>query len=217
VLQARTSTNATSSSAGTWSAYSSYPGTVCEDDAAGSSIRQCANGTDSGATWTAWTPVASCTSDFTGSSRRECRRTAPYSSCAGTWSNSQCANVDTMTLPYCQSSVGAWADVGSCTAAAQDASGAEIECQTVVVNGSKLQFLPKAYVTTYSGPPRPLAMPPRRPCRPRPMWSAPVHPRPPRTVPAAPRSGPVKSIPRAQADWSPMLPARPMSPPAPTR
>ena len=160
VLQARTSTNATSSSAGTWSAYSSYPGTVCEDDAAGSSIRQCANGTvthrrtstDSGATWTAWTPVASCTSDFTGSSRRECRRTAPYSSCAGTWSNSQCANVDTMTLPYCQSSVGAWADVGSCTAAAQDASGAEIECQTVVVNGSKLQFLPKAYVTTYSGP-----------------------------------------------------------------
>lgn len=160
VLEARTSSNATSSSAGSWSGYSSYAGTVCEDDAAGSSIRQCRNGTvtatrtssDSGASFGSWTATGSCTADFTSTSRRECRRTAPYSSCAGTWSNSLCANTDTTTLPYCRSSAGAWADVASCTPAAQDAGGAEIECQTVNVNGTKLQYQTKAYTTVYSGP-----------------------------------------------------------------
>ena len=160
VLEARTSSN----SGGSWGAYSSAnsspSATVCEDDAEGTAMRQCRNGTvthtrtsaNSGATWSGWSATGSCTPDFSGGSRRECRRTAPYSTCSGTWSNSQCTNADTYALPYCRSSAGAWGDVGSCTAAPQDATGAQIECQTTTVNGTKLQYVPKAYTTVYSGP-----------------------------------------------------------------
>ncbi|MCF8197248.1 MAG: hypothetical protein K9J42_00660 [Sulfuritalea sp.] len=151
-LQARTSTN----SGGSWTGWSDYPSTTCEDDAEGSSQRECRYGTvthrrksSSGGSWYS---TSSCSFDNSGGSRYECRRVSSNLNCVGTWSDSQCTNTDPSTEPLCRSSAGAWSNVASCTAAAQNASGVATECQTVTTPGFKLQVGEKVTSRDYTGP-----------------------------------------------------------------
>ncbi len=83
---------------------------------------------NSGSTWTGWTPVASCTWDNNGSSRRRCRYSATWSA----WTNAATCTVNNSTGTSngttwtgngiaCQyTSWSAFADTPSCTAQAQD-------------------------------------------------------------------------------------------------
>lgn len=157
-------TRTSSDGGGSWGSWAANPTDTCESDNAGNGRRQCtggtvsalrttSNGNSSNPTWTAWTAASSCSEDSSGDNRRECRYVAAISyTCSGSWSNGQCTNTDPGTLPVCQSSADAWADVGSCTPAAQDGSGVATECQEIAVTGSKTQSLTTITHKDYPGP-----------------------------------------------------------------
>jgi len=157
-VETRTSNNSGSS----WTSWSTNPTPVCESDNVGTGRRQCqggnitayrsiSDGDTATPTYGPWTATSSCNEDSNGG--RECRYEGlTVYTCGGSWSNAQCTNTDTSTLPICQSTTGAWSDVGACTATSQDAGGAATDCQLLTVNGYKKQY--KATITskTYPGP-----------------------------------------------------------------
>ena len=129
-LYTRTSSNS-GSSWGVWAGVS-----TCTEDSSGTNRRQCAVGqletrtsSNSGTTWTNWEPASSCTPDTSGASRRDCRLSQSWvavASCAPTRTGSSGSYVYTggAAAEDCRSTVSAWNNVSSCTAAAP------IECQT---------------------------------------------------------------------------------------
>lgn len=150
-LQTRTSTD----EGDHWTSWTDYPSTTCEDDAEGDNLRECRYGTVTArrksSSGESWYSTDSCSFDYSGSKRYECRRESTFN-CVGSWSNSQCTNTDPSTAPVCQSSAGAWSNVASCTAAAQDAGGTATECQTLTTSGYNLQVGEKVTSRDYTGP-----------------------------------------------------------------
>lgn len=73
-------------------------------------------------------------------------------SCGGTWTPGLCTNTSSSSLPVCQSVIGSWYNVSSCTSSSQGSNGKQVDCQNVSAYGYRTQYQYKVTQTSYAGP-----------------------------------------------------------------